>query len=79
MLKNKGDNMVVKTLAEYVNSQLSDRIHTLQDALNQAEKIIATLEKENKRLTDVLINLTSENNQGYINDRETFNEPMLTI
>ena len=79
MLKNKGDNMVVKTLAEYVNSQLSDRIHTLQDALNQAEKIIATLEKENKRLTDVLINLTSENNQGYINDRENFNEPMLTI
>ena len=71
--------MVVKTLAEYVNSQLYDRIHILQDALNQAEKIIATLEKENKRLTDVLINLTSENNEGYINDIETFNEPMLTI
>lgn len=71
--------MVVKTSNEYITEQLAGRIRYLQDALNQAEKIIHTLEKENNRLKDVLINLTSENNQGYILDSEAFNEPVFTI
>ena len=71
--------MVVKTATEYMNDQLANRVKSLQKALNQAEKIMNTLEIENQRLKDVLNNLTSENNQGYILDSEAFNEPMLTI
>ena len=67
--------MVVKSLNEYMNDQLSDRIQTLQKALNQAEQIIFTLESENQRLKDVLISLSSENN-GYILDSGAFNEPV---
>jgi cell division protein FtsB len=62
-----------------MNDQLANRVKSLQKALNQAEKIMNTLEKENQRLKDVLANLTSENNQGYILDSEAFNEPVLTV
>lgn len=71
--------MVVKTAAEYMTYQLADRVKVLQQALNQAEKIMNSLEQENQRLKGVLINLTSENNKGYTNDRETSDEPMFTI
>jgi len=71
--------MVVRTAVEYMNDQLANRVKSLQKALNQAEKIMNTLELENQRLKDVLANLTSENNQGYINNSETFNEPVLTV
>jgi hypothetical protein len=71
--------MVVKTVTEYMNDQLADRVKLLQKALNAAENIINTLDKENQRLKDVLANLTSENNEGYILDSETFNEPMFTV
>ena len=71
--------MVVRTATEYMNDQLAKRVKSLQKALNQAEKIMNTLEKENQRLKDVLANLTSENNQGYILDSEAFNEPVLTV
>jgi peptidoglycan hydrolase CwlO-like protein len=71
--------MVVRTAVEYMNDQLANRVKSLQKALNQAEKIMNTLETENQRLKDVLANLTSENNQGYILDSEAFNEPVLTI
>jgi cell division protein FtsB len=71
--------MVVRTATEYMNDQLANRVKSLQKALNQAEKIMNTLEKENQRLKDVLANLTSENNQGYILDSEAFNEPVLTV
>ena len=71
--------MVVKTITEYMNDKLADRVQTLQTALNQAEKIMNSLEQENQRLKDVLANLASENNQGYIFDSESFNEPMLTV
>jgi NADH:ubiquinone oxidoreductase subunit D len=70
--------MVVKSLNEYMNDQLSDRVQTLQQALNQAEQIIFTLEIENQRLKDVLISLSSENN-GYILDSEAFNEPVCSV
>ena len=71
--------MVVRTITEYMNDQLADRVKLLQKALNSAENIINTLEKENQRLKDVLANLASENNEGYILDSETFNEPMFTV
>jgi small-conductance mechanosensitive channel len=71
--------MVVRTATEYMNDQLANRVKSLQKALNQAEKIMNTLEIENQRLKDVLANLTSENNQGYILDSEAFNEPVLTV
>jgi peptidoglycan hydrolase CwlO-like protein len=71
--------MVVRTITEYMNDKLADRVQTLQRALNQAEKIMNSLEQENQRLKDVLANLASENNQGYILDSESFNESMLTV
>ena len=71
--------MVVRTAVEYMNDQLANRVKSLQKALNQAERIINTLESENQRLKDALANLASENNQGYILDSEVFNEPMLTV
>jgi peptidoglycan hydrolase CwlO-like protein len=71
--------MVVRTITEYMNDKLTDRVATLQKALNQAEKIMNSLEQENQRLKDVLANLTSENNEGYILDSEAFNEPMFTV
>ena len=71
--------MVVRTAAEYMNDQLANRVKSLQKALNQAERIINTLESENQRLKDALANLASENNQGYILDSEAFNEPVLTV
>jgi peptidoglycan hydrolase CwlO-like protein len=71
--------MVVRTAAEYMTDQLADRVKILQKALNQAEKIMNSLEQENQRLKDVLANLASENNEGYVLDSEAFNEPMLTV
>ena len=71
--------MVVRTATEYMNDQLANRVKSLQKALNQAEKIMNTLELENQRLKDALKNLASENTQGYILDSEAFNEPVLTI
>jgi cell fate (sporulation/competence/biofilm development) regulator YlbF (YheA/YmcA/DUF963 family) len=71
--------MVVKTLTEIMNEQLVDRIRTLQNALNHAEKIMSMMEKENQRLQDVLNSLASENNEGYVLDSEAFNEPLYTV
>jgi len=71
--------MVVKHINEYMTDQLVDRIQILQNALNQAESIIRTLDIENQRLKDVLANLASENNEGYVLSGEAFNEPVLTV
>lgn len=71
--------MVVRTAAEYMTDQLANRVKSLQKALNQAEKIMNTLELENQKLKDVLANLTSENNKGYILNSEIFNESVLTV
>ena len=71
--------MVVRTITEYMNDQLADRVKLLQKALNSAENMINILEKENQRLKDVLSSLTSENNQDYAITSEAFNEPMFTV
>jgi peptidoglycan hydrolase CwlO-like protein len=70
--------MVVRTMTEYMNDKLADRIQALQKALNQAEKIMNSLEEENKKLKDVLANLASENNEGYVLSNEAFDEPVFT-
>jgi len=65
--------------SNYLMGDLLDRIKYLHTALNQAEQIINSLETENQRLKDILINLMSEEeNKGYILDSEAFNEPVLT-
>jgi hypothetical protein len=71
--------MVVRTAVEFMNDQLADRVKVLQKALNQAENIITTLEKENNNLKDVLNNLTSENKEDYMLNSEAFNEPVFTV
>lgn len=71
--------MVIKTAIEYMNENFADRISVLHLALNQAEQIIITLEKENKRLMDVINSLTSNNGEGYVLDSEAFNEQVCSV
>lgn len=46
-----------------IADELVNKVKYLHKALDQANTIIATLEKENKRLKDVLTNLASLNNK----------------
>lgn len=71
--------VIITHVNDFLTDQLAKRVNNLQKALNQAERIINILEEENQRLKDVLSNLASENNEGYILDSEAFNEPMLTV
>ena len=64
--------VIIKHANEYIADQLSDRVSYLQDALNQAEKIMRTLEEENIRLKDLLANLSLEDHSSYILDSEAF-------
>ena len=62
--------MVVRSMNSYVADELANKVKHLQFALTQAQSIINTLESENHRLKDVLINLTSENNTDLVLDSE---------
>lgn len=62
--------MVVRSMNSYVADELANKVKHLQSALSQAESIINTLETENHRLQDVLINLASKNNTDLILDSE---------
>ena len=62
--------MVVKSMNSYVADELANKVKHLQFALTQAQSIINTLESENHRLKDVLINLASENNTDLVLDSE---------
>jgi hypothetical protein len=64
--------VIIKHVNEYLADQLSERVSHLQDALNQAEKIIQTLDEENNRLKDLLMSLSSTESSGYIIDSEAF-------
>lgn len=66
--------MVVQTANEYLASELVNRVKYLQEAINQAEKIIFSLENENKRLQDVLNGLTSICNEDHAIDRDILND-----
>lgn len=63
----------------YVSDELANKVKYLHIALSQAQNIISKLEKENNRLHDVLISLTSENNNGYVLDSEAFDESVCTL
>jgi hypothetical protein len=62
--------MVVRSMNSYVADELANKVKHLQFALTQAQGIINTLESENHRLQDVLINLASENNTDLVLDSE---------
>jgi hypothetical protein len=62
--------MLTNQMNSYVADELAYKVKHLHNALAQAEKIIYTLEQENDRLKDVLINLASENNEGLVLDSE---------
>jgi hypothetical protein len=53
-----------KSLNNFIGDELANKVKILSGALFQAEKIIYTLEQENRNLKDVLNNLTSENKEG---------------
>jgi hypothetical protein len=65
-----GLHMVVRSMNSYVADELANKVKHLQFALTQAQSIINTLEFENHRLKDVLINLASENNTDLVLDSE---------
>lgn len=71
--------MKKNTMNSYVADELSYKVKCLNIALSQAQNIISKLEKENNRLHDVLISLTSENNNGYVLDSEAFDESVCTV
>lgn len=62
--------MVVRSMNSYIADELAVKVKYLQSALSQAETIISTLETENHRLKDALINLASENNADLVLDSE---------
>lgn len=70
--------MVVQTASEFLAGQLMDRVKYLQEAINQAEQIIFSLENENKRLQDVLNGLTSTTNEDHAINRVNLDESVCT-
>lgn len=60
-------------------TKLSANITDLHKALGQAHSIIEAIELEQKRLNDVLNDLTSENNEGYMLSQEAGNEPVCSL
>lgn len=64
--------VIIKHLNEYMVDQLTDRVSSLQKALNQAEQIMFTLEQENSRLKDLLAQLSVESDNSFVLDSEAF-------
>lgn len=71
--------MKKNSMTSYVADELAHKVKCLHVALSQAQNIISRLEKENHRLHDVLVSLTSANNEGYILDSEAFDESVYTV
>jgi hypothetical protein len=67
------------SMNSYVSDELANKVQHLHSALSQAQNIITTLEKENNRLYDVLVGLTSNEQLGYILNHEVFNESVRTV
>lgn len=67
--------MAINNMNIFIADELANKVKHLHRALDQANNIISKLEIENKRLNDVLNNLTSINNEDYVLDSEAFNEP----
>ncbi len=66
----------MQNTSAFIFDQTVSKTKYLHQALCETNAIIQKLEEENNRLKDVLANLASENNEGYILTSETFNEPM---
>lgn len=66
--------MVVKTYKDYIADELLNKVHNLTKALNNAEKIIKVLEKENLNLKDALNNLAPVNKEDYSHDYGNISE-----
>jgi hypothetical protein len=61
------------------SNDLSYKVKTLHEALNQANNIVESLKIENQRLTDAFINLTSLNKEDYSIISENMNESVIQI
>jgi len=54
---------MLTTVNSFIGDELAHKVKILSSALNQAQKMVSTLEIENQNLKDVLNNLTSINKQ----------------
>lgn len=66
-------------LNSFASDELTHKVKTLHEALNQANTIIESLKIENQRLTDVFINLTSLNKEDYDTTSENMNESLIAV
>jgi hypothetical protein len=71
--------MVIKNIQNYMTDTLIDRLQSLQNALNQAEKIILVLEQENERLKDAFMDLASLNKEDLINTKESNDDRLCAV
>jgi len=59
-------------MKNYVADELSNKVFHLGKALNQAQKMIEILEKENQNLKDALNSLASKNKEDYLECQEDY-------
>lgn len=69
----------MKNANSFITHELVNKNEYLSRALLQAKNIIATLEKENSRLKDVLISLASLNNEDLKLSSESNSEHLCSI
>jgi ABC-type transporter Mla subunit MlaD len=63
----------------YVADELAHKVRILSQALDQTNKIVATLEQENNRLKDILTNLMSINSIDLDSTQEVKDDRFCTI
>ncbi len=69
----------MKNAQKSITDELVVKVRYLHKALDQANEIIETLEKENSRLKDVLTNLASLNKQDLGQIIEASNDRFCTV
>jgi glycerol-3-phosphate dehydrogenase len=67
------------SLNSFVADELAHKVYILSKALNEIEQINATIEKENKYLKDILINLMSINNEDLEHTVSNSNDRLCTF
>jgi ABC-type transporter Mla subunit MlaD len=78
-LKAKGDYFMKNVMNTYVADELANKVKILSQTLEETNKIVATLEKENDRLKDILTNLMSINNVDLDSTQEVKDDRFCTI
>lgn len=63
-------------MKNYVADELMNKVYHLTQALNKAEKIVSSLEEENKNLRDAFNNLASLNKEDYAVSDEDISEQL---